>query len=162
MNTGIYYDPLFLRHETGLHPENPDRLKWVEEEFRRKGLWDRCLHPACRDATLEELSLVHEPAYVRRVREMAESGGGTLDPETVVSSMSSAMRMAEQTAKMTGRLPMAARIPGTFSSVIPPTVPDDQNLALCPLLNRGSSGCWATQLGARIARVARRWPGSRG
>ncbi len=26
MNTGIFYDPLFLKHETGLHPENPDRL----------------------------------------------------------------------------------------------------------------------------------------
>ena len=88
MKTGIYYDPLFLQHETGLHPENPDRLAWIIAEFRRTDLWDRCLHPACRDATVEELCLVHDPAYVRRVREMAESGGGMLDPETVVSATS--------------------------------------------------------------------------
>jgi acetoin utilization deacetylase AcuC-like enzyme len=85
MDTGIFYDPLFMQHETGLHPENPDRLSWMTAEFRRAGLWDRCLHPACRDATLDELRLVHDPAYVRRVREMAESGGGMLDPETIVS-----------------------------------------------------------------------------
>ena len=90
MNTGIFYDPLFLQHETGLHPENPDRLSWIVAEFQRTGIWDRCSHPACRDATLEELSLVHDPAYVRRVREMAESGGGALDPETIVSAMSCA------------------------------------------------------------------------
>ncbi len=88
MNTGIFYDPLFLQHETGLHPENPDRLSWIVAEFQRTGLWDRCLHPACRDATVEELSLVHDPAYLRRVREMAESGGGALDPETVVCAKS--------------------------------------------------------------------------
>ena len=88
MNTGIFYDPLFLKHETGLHPENPDRLAWILAELQRTGLWDRCLHPACRDATVEELCLVHDPGYVRRVREMAESGGGALDPETVVSANS--------------------------------------------------------------------------
>ena len=55
MSTGIFYDPLFLKHETFLHPENPDRLAWILAEFRRTGLWERCLHPECRDATVEEL-----------------------------------------------------------------------------------------------------------
>jgi acetoin utilization deacetylase AcuC-like enzyme len=86
--TGIFYDPLFLRHETGVHPECPDRLIWIVAQLEQTGLWQRCLHPRCRDATLEELCLVHDRAYVDHVRALAESGGGALDSETVLSGMS--------------------------------------------------------------------------
>ena len=43
-------------------------------------------HREARHATAEELALVHEPAYIARVHALAESGGGSLDADTIVSS----------------------------------------------------------------------------
>lgn len=43
-------------------------------------------HREGRHATAEELALAHDPAYVARVRALAEAGGGPLDADTVVSA----------------------------------------------------------------------------
>ena len=41
-------------------------------------------HLEARQATPEELALAHDPAYVERVRALAEAGGGALDADTRV------------------------------------------------------------------------------
>ena len=40
--TLLYYDPLFLEHRTGAHPERPQRLQQVVAHLARTGLADRC------------------------------------------------------------------------------------------------------------------------
>lgn len=43
-------------------------------------------HREAKHATPEDLALAHDPGYIARVRELANSGGGMLDADTVVSS----------------------------------------------------------------------------
>jgi acetoin utilization deacetylase AcuC-like enzyme len=75
------------RHDTGWgHPEHVGRLRAITRALRERiELFERVMHVEGRHATVEELSLVHDPAYVARVESLARGGGGLLDPDTVVS-----------------------------------------------------------------------------
>jgi acetoin utilization deacetylase AcuC-like enzyme len=79
MNTGLYYDPIFLQHDTGHHPENAGRLRAIMERMDQQGLTARLrvMHP--RPATQAELTLIHDEGYIRRVEEAALSGREFLD-----------------------------------------------------------------------------------
>lgn len=75
MTTALIYDPIFLEHITpDAHPERPERLHRVIEVLEalnwmgREGL----VHLAPRAATEEELALIHDPAYIRRVQHAVE------------------------------------------------------------------------------------------
>jgi acetoin utilization deacetylase AcuC-like enzyme len=48
-------------------------------------LFEALQHVEGRHATEDELALAHDRAYITRVRETVEQGGGRLDPDTVVS-----------------------------------------------------------------------------
>ena len=43
MSVALLYDPLFLEHQTGQHPENAGRLRAVTARLQEEGLWDRVL-----------------------------------------------------------------------------------------------------------------------
>ena len=75
------------RHDTGWgHPEHVGRLRALPRALREHPeLFDALLHHEARHATEQELALAHDPAYIETVRAMASSGGGRLDPDTVVS-----------------------------------------------------------------------------
>ena len=90
MTTAVYYDDLFLRHDTGRHPERPERLTAIVEHLRKTGLWDNLVHPEAPDATVEDVARVHELRYVEYALDLAEKGGGSLDADTVVSPDSGA------------------------------------------------------------------------
>jgi acetoin utilization deacetylase AcuC-like enzyme len=76
------------RHDTGWgHPEHVGRLRAITRALREDpALFHTVEHLEGRHATIEELELVHDPAYVRSVRVIAEQGGGRLDADTVASS----------------------------------------------------------------------------
>lgn len=84
--TLLLYGDIFLRHDTGpYHPENYKRLECTVDHLKSTGLWDRFVHVRPRAATVEEIALVHDRDYINRAREVAERGGGQLDPDTVLS-----------------------------------------------------------------------------
>src|SRR5262249_34329443 len=56
--------------------------------FKKCGLLKRLTPLAARDATAQELSLVHHPAYVEGVREASERGGGWFDADTYLNERS--------------------------------------------------------------------------
>jgi acetoin utilization deacetylase AcuC-like enzyme len=85
MSVGVVYDPIYLKHDTGEHPENSKRLVAITEHLQKTGLWDKLTHLVPRPATEAEIRLVHTEAHIREVREMAESGGDHLDSDTPVS-----------------------------------------------------------------------------
>ncbi len=86
MNVGIVYDPVYLTHNTGQHVENARRLEAIISYLEKTGL-KRELEPvAPRQATLEEVAMVHEEPYIAHIRDSAARGGGWLDPDTVMSS----------------------------------------------------------------------------
>jgi acetoin utilization deacetylase AcuC-like enzyme len=86
--TLLYADPLFLKHDTGNHPERPDRLRSIDARLRRAGLVERCTPGSYAPLTEDDVRGVHEPAVVERVREAARMGGAWLDADTFVSPAS--------------------------------------------------------------------------
>ncbi len=85
MKVGYVYDPVYLEHDTGQHPENAARLEAVMSRLEESSLKKRLYHIPPRPAAIEELSLVHHDEYIAYVQAVAKKGGGWLDPDTVVS-----------------------------------------------------------------------------
>ncbi|MDY6916687.1 MAG: histone deacetylase [Chloroflexota bacterium] len=88
MSVGLVYDPIFLEHDTGSHPENAGRLMYVMNQLEENGLTERITSIPPRPATVEEVASVHSPAYIAEVESVARRGGGWLDPDTHVSPRS--------------------------------------------------------------------------
>lgn len=76
------------RHDTGWgHPEHVGRLRAITRALRDDPeLFHTVDHLEGRHATIEELELAHDPAYVRSVKALVDAGGGRLDADTVTSS----------------------------------------------------------------------------
>jgi acetoin utilization deacetylase AcuC-like enzyme len=64
------------------HPEQPSRLFAVMDGVRALGLEDEVVYPAIVEASVEELSRVHEPAYLAELEAFCGRGGGDIDPDT--------------------------------------------------------------------------------
>ena len=86
--TGFVYDPIFLEHETGTHPENGSRMTATMALLEERGLLDRVERIPVRPATADELALVHDRRYIEAVRRAAEAGGGWVDPDTLITPRS--------------------------------------------------------------------------
>ena len=87
--TLLYYDPLFLEHRTGAHPERPQRLEQIVAHLARLGLDRRCRTPTTREPVAEaDLALVHSLQYARELERFAQAGGGHIEADTLVSPRS--------------------------------------------------------------------------
>ncbi|HEV3024110.1 MAG TPA: histone deacetylase, partial [Pirellulales bacterium] len=82
--TLLYSDPLFLKHETGRHPERAERLRRVTARLAETGLAALCRLPEWGPITIERLARVHEPGYAAQIAAFAERGGGHIEADTVV------------------------------------------------------------------------------
>lgn len=75
------------RHDTGWgHPEHVGRLRAVTRALRND--WELMLrvdHREGRHATVEELALAHDAAYIDAVRDAAAEGGRRFDADTLAS-----------------------------------------------------------------------------
>jgi len=80
----LYTDPRFLDHQTGAHPERPQRLEQVVAHLRRTGLDSLCARPTWAPVSDAALSLVHSRAYANEVARFAQAGGGYIEEDTVV------------------------------------------------------------------------------
>lgn len=88
-STVVFYDPIYLEHDNGLgHPERPERLEASLEMLNKTGLSEKVRIISPRNATIDEINLVHPNNYIEKVRRMAESGGSWLDGDTPVSAIS--------------------------------------------------------------------------
>lgn len=86
--TLLYYDPCFLEHDTGPHPESAARLERIVAHLAERGLSQRCATPAWEAATDEALALVHDPRHVAATRQYAARGGGRIEVDTVLGRQS--------------------------------------------------------------------------
>lgn len=75
------------RHDNGWrHPEHVGRLRAIPRALREDPeLYHALEHIEGRHATDDDLLLAHDEAYVQLVSRLALSGGGGLDPDTLVS-----------------------------------------------------------------------------
>ena len=88
MKAGFVYDPIYLKHDTGQHPENAKRLEAIISHLEQTGLKQQLTSIKPRAASIEELSLVHYEQYISHIQDVAQRGGGWLDADTVMSSQS--------------------------------------------------------------------------
>src|SRR5881396_1041764 len=88
MGTGLYLrHPLSFEHDTGPHPESPERIRVIEgtlEAERWYGL--EVVEPP--SATLEQLERVHSRSHVDAIEAISAEGGGMIDLDTVASACS--------------------------------------------------------------------------
>jgi acetoin utilization deacetylase AcuC-like enzyme len=92
--TLLYTDPLFLRHQTGNHPESARRLRAISARLDEAGLLPRCKPGSSVSLSEDEVCKVHSPEVVDYVRQAVASGGGAIEPDTVVSSESLTVALA--------------------------------------------------------------------
>jgi len=86
--TLLYYDPIFLQHDTGRHPECAQRLTTVVNHLQSTTLLQQCATIPWQAATIDRLTAVHTAQHVDNIQRLAESGGGQVDADTVVSPSS--------------------------------------------------------------------------
>ncbi|MEM8946093.1 MAG: histone deacetylase [Planctomycetota bacterium] len=86
--TLLYYDPSFLDHETGQHPECAERLRRVIGHLDAEPSVAGWTRPAWESATDQQLMQVHHPESLAMLKGLADQGGGRADPDTVVSPSS--------------------------------------------------------------------------
>ena len=74
-------------HDTGWgHAEHVGRIRAIPRALRDDpDLFGTLTHVEARHASVDELALAHDPAYIEHVRGVIERGGGRLDPDTVTS-----------------------------------------------------------------------------
>ncbi len=94
--TLLFTDPLFLEHDTGQHPEKPERLRSITAKLTELKL-DQSFAPGkIVAATREQLQRVHSAEHVARVERFCQSGGGRIEADTVCSKRS--FEVAERAA----------------------------------------------------------------
>lgn len=85
MTVGLVYDPIYLKHDTGNHVENSQRLVTTIDLLQESQLLDKLTKLPPRAASLEEISLVHSDYHIARVQSYSSRGGGWLDGDTIAS-----------------------------------------------------------------------------
>jgi acetoin utilization deacetylase AcuC-like enzyme len=83
--TLLYTHRCFLKHETGDHPERPDRIRGLEDHLDQSGLLDRCTVCEPVAVTPNRLARIHSPDYITEIWSSTKMGGGHIEADTVVS-----------------------------------------------------------------------------
>lgn len=86
--TILFTDPIFLEHETGQHPEKPERLRSVTAKLAAQKLDQACAKGEIAAATQEQLQRVHSAGHIGRVERFCKDGGGRIESDTVCSRRS--------------------------------------------------------------------------
>ncbi|HEY9750127.1 MAG TPA: histone deacetylase [Allocoleopsis sp.] len=89
----VIYSDEFLEHKTGrFHPERPERLTAIVAALKATPWADqlqwRSPTPIDQRSILTDLGRVHPPTYIEQIQQLAQRGGGSLDPDTSVSPRS--------------------------------------------------------------------------
>lgn len=123
-------------HDNGWnHPEHVGRIRAITSALKyHPELFQSLELLEGRHATEQELALAHDPAYIARVRDVAEQGGGRLDADTVVSPRSwDAARAAAGSVLEASARALDGRNLRSFCAVRPPGhhALRDQGMGFC-------------------------------
>ncbi len=92
--TLLYSDPLFLKHDTGRHPETADRLRSITQRLEKARLIEQCKAGSYKPLTEEAIGRIHAAKQIQAAKQVAEHGGGLIDADTVVSPDSFTVALA--------------------------------------------------------------------
>jgi len=150
MTTGYVYDPLYLEHDLRGHPENRDRLMRIMALLEEKGVIAQLTPIAPTPISMERLERVHEPGYIKWVQEVAERGGGYLDPDTYVAPRSyEAALLAAGGLVNAVRAVLRGEVDNAFALVRPPGhhARRAQGMGFCLFNNVAVAACYALEEG---------------
>jgi acetoin utilization deacetylase AcuC-like enzyme len=120
-NTGITYDPLFIKHNKMGHPESANRLNAIIKKINIEEFKSDLENVNARPATTEELTLCHTPDYVEEVKSFTEQGGGYLDQDTYTNEFTyNAASMAAGAIIDLSTLVINGELKNGFALVRPP------------------------------------------
>ena len=88
MATGLVYDPIYIEHDTGAHPECPERLILTVKHLVETGLMSELVLINPRAAEIDDIRMVHDSAMIDLVFQVCRIGGGYLDMDTPASPKS--------------------------------------------------------------------------
>jgi len=121
MKAGLVYDPIYLEHDTGRHPEKSQRLVAIMSHLEETGAKEKLTLLSPRPASIEELETVHAPEYVSEVKSKAERGGGWLDSDTIMCPRSYEVALYAAGGLLTGvESVVKGEIDSAFALVRPP------------------------------------------
>lgn len=83
--TALIWSTAYQRHDTGSHPESPERIVALERALSAAGMFDDRVVRTPQPAPVEAVGAVHSPALIERIQQAAAHGGAWLDPDTFVS-----------------------------------------------------------------------------
>ncbi len=118
---GIVYHSFYLDHDPGQHVESPLRLQAIMAALHQQKLVEKLVPLSPMPASLEQLLLVHRPGLVQRLKGLAQSGGGAIDLDTVMSAGSfRAALMAVGGAIRAAEAVLEGEVDSAFALVRPP------------------------------------------
>ena len=100
--TILISDPLFQRHDTGRHPEQPARLVVIQNRLENAGLVAQCTKGWYAPLSEEDVCAIHAPDVVANARQLADAGGGWLESDTYVCPESFRVALAAAGACVAG------------------------------------------------------------
>jgi acetoin utilization deacetylase AcuC-like enzyme len=146
MTIGWVYDPIYLEHDTGNHPESPARLSAIIDHLNKTGLLAQTIALPAEPATLRDIGRVHTPAMIDLIRRLAGSGGGYLDADTAVSARSYEVALhAAGGAIAATRATLDGTVSGAYLLARPPGhhATPTHSMGFCLINNIAVAAAWA-------------------
>jgi acetoin utilization deacetylase AcuC-like enzyme len=92
MPTALVYDPAYLKHETGHHPENPERLRVIISALQQdESLWTRLKHLSPQAVSDQDIMRCHSYRLIEQVRSLCERRVPFVDLDTAICPQSFAV-----------------------------------------------------------------------
>ncbi|MBI5638238.1 MAG: histone deacetylase [Nitrospinae bacterium] len=150
MGVWYYFSPLFLEHDTGDHPENPERLRVINREIQKLIPLEQWIEPA--DATIDQVAAIHDREYIQDVKKACELGADALDIDTPIcpKSYAAAIRAAGAVCNAVEAV-LAGKTKHAFCAVRPPGHHAERaaGMGFCLFNNVAIAARHAQSLGAR-------------
>ncbi len=117
----LAYDQVYLKHDTGGHPEHEGRVRLCYEYLRSRPYFENLLKVRPRQATDEEILTVHKRSYLDFLLSIPSTRMGNLDADTVFGpgSLEAARFAAGALTEAVDRI-AAGDIDSAFCLVRPP------------------------------------------
>ncbi len=84
----LYLDDTFSNHDTGAHPECPDRIRRINKALREGGWMEKAKQVEWKPASIAVLERIHGSDYLKSLQKACEAGGGRIESDTIVSRAS--------------------------------------------------------------------------
>jgi len=117
--TCIIYNPDYLKHETGPHPERKERLLSIIAYLKETGTLDKLELIYPRRANLEEIQYIHSKEYIEKARRYSQLEM-PLDPDTVLSRDSYDVALLAAGGAISAVDAVLDRFDSSFALVRPP------------------------------------------